>query len=89
MKLTTTAIHRINQPDVRRALAETLKVTEQSIIRYIGKNINNGPLTTMAAFLVIQQLTKLTDKEILEKVDSDPFDLLPVPIDMKGEDFLS
>lgn len=67
MKLTKTAIDKIKEPAIRRELTCTLKCTDQTIIRYIEKNRDNGPLTTIGALNTIKDQTGLTDSEILEE----------------------
>jgi hypothetical protein len=67
MILTQTAIAKIKVPDIRRELTNTLRCTDQTIIRYIEKNKDNGPLTTVAALNTIKEQTGLTDSEILEE----------------------
>ena len=67
MKLTQTAIERIKEPDIRRELTNTLKCTDQTIVRYIKGNDDNGPLTKVGALITIKEFTGLTDEEILEE----------------------
>ena len=67
MKLTAIALSKVNTPAVRRELSGILQCTEQTIIRYLRKNENNGPLTTIGALNLITAMTKLTYEEILEK----------------------
>lgn len=67
MTLTQTAISMIKNPAIRRELTITLKCTDQTIIRYINRNEDNGPLTTAGALLTIKEKTGLTDAEILDK----------------------
>lgn len=69
MKLTANAIKLINNPRVRVRLAMELKCSEQSIIRYINANAENGELTKAAALKVIREETELVDKEILEELE--------------------
>lgn len=66
MKLTQQVIERIKQPQVRRELTVALKCTDQTIIRHIKGNEDNGELTKAAALKVIREVTGLTDQEILE-----------------------
>lgn len=65
MKLSQTALPKVKDKKVRRALAEELDVIDQMINIYIKKNKPNGPLTTFAALKVIRENTGLTDQEIL------------------------
>lgn len=67
MILTQSAIAKIKTPDIRRELTNTLRCTDQTIIRYINKNEDNGPLTTVGALNTIKEQTGLTDSEILEE----------------------
>jgi hypothetical protein len=66
MKLTAQALKDINTPDIRRELSGLLQCTEQTIIRYIRKNKENGPLTTIGAIFMIKRLTTLTDDQLME-----------------------
>jgi hypothetical protein len=66
MKLSNLAIGKINTPTVRRELSGLLKVTEQSIIRYIHTNEINGPLTRMAVLCTIKNMTELGMEDILQ-----------------------
>lgn len=66
MKLTQKAINKIKDPQIRMKIALALKVSDQTITRYI--NNNDEELTKAAALEVIRTETGLTDKEILEKV---------------------
>lgn len=68
MRLSTEAITAINKPEVRIRLALELKCGDASISRYIKKNEDNGPLTTVGALKVIRQETGLSDLKILEEV---------------------
>jgi len=65
MKLSKAAITRINTPAIRRELSRVLDCTEQSIIRYIHRNKENGLLTTAGSLEVIRKETGLNDGEIL------------------------
>ena len=67
MKLTTTAINGIKDQGTRLKLALALGFSEQWIVRVIGANKSNGPLTTALALKVIREVTGLSDKEILEE----------------------
>jgi len=67
MKLTAFALSKVNTPKVRRELAGVLRCTEQSIIRYIHKNEENGPLTLLAVIETIEELTGLTVKKIISR----------------------
>jgi hypothetical protein len=66
MKLTQKAIKAIHTPDVRRELSGIFKCTDQTIIRYINRNDELGPLTTAGAMEVIRKWTNMTNQEILE-----------------------
>lgn len=66
MILTKRALTAINKVSIRIKLADTLKCTEQWIIRLIDANKNNGPLTTYSALQVIKSETNLSDDQILE-----------------------
>lgn len=70
MKLTKRALAAINNPETRLELAAELGCTEQWIIRMIAANADNGKLTLMAAFMVIQDRTRLKDYEIIEGLKS-------------------
>jgi hypothetical protein len=64
MKLTKKALEAIRPLEIRQKIALALKVSEQSIRRYI---ISNGDeLTKAAAIQVIREETGLSDSEILE-----------------------
>jgi hypothetical protein len=67
MILTETALAQIKGPDVRRELSDELNCTDQTIMRYIKVNEDNGPLTSAGAMVIIRSVTGLTDGEILEK----------------------
>jgi hypothetical protein len=66
MKLTEKALQVIKQPHIRRELTVALKCTDQTIIRYIKGNEENGPLTLAASLKVIREVAELKDQEILE-----------------------
>jgi hypothetical protein len=65
MRLTEAAIKAINVKSIRPLLALALGKSEQSIIRYIGSNEENGMLTTAAALKVVTEQTGLKLDEIL------------------------
>ena len=67
MRLTETAIQKIDDKEIRLKLALALGFTEQWIIASIAKNKENGPLTTYKALQVITKETGLRQKEILEE----------------------
>lgn len=67
MKLTRKAIKGIKDQAPRLKLALALGFSEQWIIRVIGANKPNGPLTTAVALKVIREITGLKDTEILEE----------------------
>lgn len=68
MKLKERVLKQINNPKERIQLAAALNCTEQSIIKLIWKNRDNGKLTTATAMKVIREVTGLKDKDILEEV---------------------
>ena len=68
MKLTAQAIKAINTPSVRRELSGLLQCTEQTIIRYIHANKENGPLTVMAVILIVKRVTSLDNNDILDNL---------------------
>lgn len=65
MKLTLSVLKRINEKTTRIDLAGALNVTEQTIIRLIKDNAENGALTKAAALEIIRKKTRLGDKQIL------------------------
>lgn len=67
MKLTRKAIKGIKEQTARLRLALALGFSEQWIIKVIGANKSNGPLTTALALKVIREETGLTDAEILQE----------------------
>lgn len=67
MKLTQTAIDKINTRPVILELALALGFTELWINRLITANKENGPLTTAKALQVIGKETGLVNDEILEE----------------------
>lgn len=67
MKLTQKAIELVKDQKIRAQLILALKVTDQTIMRWIKDNQDNGTLTTMAAMDVIRRNTGLGDSEILEE----------------------
>jgi hypothetical protein len=66
MKLSARALSKVNTPAVRHELSGMLKCTEQTIIRYIHKNEENGPLTTIGVLNAVKALTQLSYEEMLE-----------------------
>lgn len=64
MKLTESALKEINTPAIRTRIAVALKVSEQTVIKYIGRNDDN--LTKAAALACIKRNTGMTDDEILD-----------------------
>lgn len=68
MKLTKTALKKINTQTGRLKLALALNCTERWISKCIENNRDNGPLTTMAAIQVIKSETGLREVEILEAI---------------------
>jgi hypothetical protein len=69
MKLSNQAIEAISERPVVLRLALALGFSERWILRVIGKNKKNGPLTTIAAIQIIREETGLLDSEILEASD--------------------
>lgn len=65
MKLSKKALEAIDQKQARLRLALAMGFTEQWIITLIGKNKENGPLTTAKALQIIEQETGLKQKQIL------------------------
>ncbi len=65
MKLTETALQRLNTVDNRNKLAGFLAVTEQSVIRYITNNVEDGPLTRPYSLPFICKLISLKESEVL------------------------
>ena len=65
MQLKAEIIDKINTPKVRLMLAVELDVTEQSIIKAINKNADNGPLTKFKALQKIAQVTGVAKHEDL------------------------
>jgi hypothetical protein len=72
MRLTKKAIKAVDQREIRLKLALALCCTEAWIIKLIGANKKNGPLTTASAISVIKQETGFTDKAILEDTTAEP-----------------
>lgn len=72
MKISALALSKVNTPNVRRELSGVLRCTEQTIIRYIRKNESNGPLTTMASVIMIEELTGLSTERIIDKEKAKP-----------------
>jgi len=68
MKLTEKAKLAINNHQGRVALMSALGFRELWVIKSIENNKPNGPLTTVAAVKAIQQVTGLSQDEILEEV---------------------
>lgn len=66
MKLSAQALSKVNTPAVRHELSGILKCTEQTVIRYIHKNEENGPLTTIGVLNAVKAMTKLSYGEMLE-----------------------
>lgn len=65
MKLKTDVLQKVNKPRVRLELANVLDCTEQTIIRYIKKNEENGPLTSLAAMKTIKKCTGMTTTSLI------------------------
>jgi hypothetical protein len=68
MKISNTALVKINELETRLKLALLFKVGERRVQQIIESNKENGPLTTAGALAIIRAETKLKDKEILEEV---------------------
>lgn len=67
MKLTQSAIDKINTRSVILDIALALDFTELWVNKLISANKDNGPLTTAKALQVIREKTGLPDSEILEE----------------------
>ena len=65
MKISSSTIQAINNVSTRLKIAGALCVGEQTIIRYIGDNKVNGPLTKAAALNIIKAETGFAETEIL------------------------
>ena len=79
MKLTNNTIAAINgNRSAIMRLAIVLGFSERWILRVIGKNKKNGPLTTIAALQIIREETGLSDSEILEDSDAELANVLPI-----------
>jgi hypothetical protein len=66
MRLTVTALSRIDELETRLRLALALKVTERRVSQMIKENKENGSLTTLAALQIIKKETGLSQSQILE-----------------------
>ena len=67
MKLSQTAITKIDNLNTRLAIAGGLQFTETWVNRLIRVNKENGPLTTAKALQVISENTGMSFNEILEE----------------------
>lgn len=67
MKIAETVIAELNTRDNRFALATALDKSEVAIRRYINENEEDGELTKKTALLKIEELTGLTESEILDE----------------------
>jgi hypothetical protein len=65
----------VNKPDVRRELSFEMKVTEQTIIRYIRSNDWNGALTSVGALIVITHILSLPLEQVLERQQAEQLPL--------------
>ena len=65
MKIVEQVIEQLNTRDNRFALAIALDASEASIRRYLTSNDEDGELTKKTALLKIEELTGLTESEIL------------------------
>lgn len=65
MKLTQTALNKLNTTRTRLLVALALGVSERWIIACIKSNENDGLLTKATALKIIKEETGLTDAEIL------------------------
>lgn len=68
MKLSKQALKKVNVLEVRLALAVALNVGEKSIQNLIGRNTNNGKLTSVAAMQIIKEKTGLKESQIIEDI---------------------
>lgn len=68
MSVKTAVIQKLDTPRIRTRLALALDVTDQTIMRYLDSNSDN--LTKSAALKVIREELNLSDKEILEELDT-------------------
>lgn len=66
MRLSATALQKINTTQVRLRLAMQFDCTERWISQLIKENNNDGDLTKASAMQIIREQTGLTDSEILE-----------------------
>jgi hypothetical protein len=71
MRLTETAIAKINNQAMRLKIAQELPCSETWVRELIKSNKNNGPLTTAAVINLIKKETGLGDSEILEDVPAE------------------
>ncbi len=67
MQLTEIGIQKLNTVENRLKLGLFLGITEQSVIRYITNNTEDGPLTRQYVKPYICDLTGLTESELLEE----------------------
>lgn len=68
MRITKNALAKISDPSIRMKIALALKVSDQTVCRYIKDN--DDELTKAAALIVIRKETGLKDDQILEEVDA-------------------
>lgn len=74
MRLSATALQKINTTQVRLRLAMQFDCTERWISQLIKENQNDGDLTKASAMQIIREQTGLTDQEILveETTEAEP-----------------
>ncbi len=66
MQLRREVIEKLSTIENRLKLALFLSITEQSVIKYLAANIEDGPLTRQYVKPYICELTGLTESELLE-----------------------
>lgn len=69
MKIKPEIIQKINTPINRVAIAYELGITEQSVIKAIGRNTPNGTLTTLSS---LKAISKIVGEENLENLLEEP-----------------
>ena len=68
MRLSKIAILAINgSKDCKRRLSEEMKVSSNTLWRWITENENNGDLTKAKSIQIIREETGLEDSQILEE----------------------
>lgn len=69
MRLRKNILQKISDPRIRIRLCMALRVTDQTIIRYLKDNKDD--LTKAAAMVIIREETGLSDSQILEEVEAE------------------